>query len=316
MSTLLKPILFRCDAGDNTGGGHLIRCLAFATSLERQGFKCFFLCNEQAWDFPALKNSGFKKISKNDLSQYSFSYGIIDHYGLDTEYEKTIKPFCDLLIVIDDLANRRHDCDILIDFSPSRKKSDYLGLVPKHCKLCIGIDYLILRPEFFIKDNTSDRHPCASKIFITMGSIDGASMLPPTLDFLEKYNNILEIHILVTQKTKTLSYVKSAVKTSKHTIHLHIDIDNPVDIMRDCCLAISAGGMTCLELVALQIPTLAIIVAENQRANVEYLNDRDYVKNIKDITVLETSDLHYFLTKHTFKKLQTNKTLKIISELA
>ena len=202
MTSTPKEIMFRCDAGSHIGGGHLIRCLAFANALKAKDCNISFLCNEQAWEFPALMNSSYKKVTEESLGQTHFDYIIFDHYGLDAMDEKTFRPYADKILVIDDLADRAHDCDMLVDFSPSRKAEDYDSLVPDHCQRFIGIKYLILRPEFF--DRVERKIPIPPyKIFMTMGSIDGRDMLPPLLNYLEAQNEGLDIHVTMTCQTRT-----------------------------------------------------------------------------------------------------------------
>lgn len=311
----LHKILFRCDAGDKSGGGHLVRCLAFANGLKEQNCDVYFLCNEQAWEFPSLRNSGFAKVTEDELPQYHFTYGIVDHYGLDVAYDRFLKLYCDKILVIDDLANRTHDCDMLVDFSPSRKAEDYKNLVPEPCKLFIGLDYFILRKEFFEREENKKKIDGRKNIFLTMGSIDGTENLPPVLDYLERYEPILNIHVLMTSKTRTLERVKNLASHSHHHVTLHVDILNPAPIMKATDLAISAGGMTCLELVALGVPTLAMIVADNQIENVGYLNAHGYIKHIPDIKTLNTLNLDELLNAQNFTKLEKGQSLKIISQM-
>ena len=315
MTTSLNNILFRFDAGTHIGGGHMVRCLAFADALAEEGYKCNFLCNEEAWDFPALQNSKHKKITEEELNKYNFLYGIIDHYGLDENYEKTLKPYCKKLLVIDDLANRKHACDMLVDFSPARKKLDYIGLVPKHCEIFTGIEYLIMRKEFFINKKPASPPSLVKSIFITMGSIDGKEKLPEILQYLVMHKEALDINVLLTHKTKTIEDVKNIVKSTHHNMRLHIDISTPVDIMLQSDLAISAGGMTCLELVMLQIPTLAFVVADNQVENVNYLNQHAYIKLLENISEIAKINFNKFLYTNKFNKLNIGKNIKIIDKM-
>lgn len=310
-----SKILFRCDAGDKTGGGHLVRCLAFANGLKEKNCDVYFLCNDQAWEFPALLNSGFKRLTEAELAQHHFAYGIVDHYGLDAQYERFLKPFCDKILVIDDLADRPHDCDMLVDFSPSRKAQDYKNLVPPSCKLFIGLEYFILRKEFFERENHNTKTDPRKNIFLTMGSIDGTENLPPVLAYLEKYKPQLNIHVLMTSKTKTLERVKKSAQESHHHVTLHVDIPSPAPVMKAADLAITAGGMTCLELVALGVPTLAMIVADNQRENVGYLAKHGYIKYIPDFDALNKLDLDGLLNTTSFTKLEKGQSLKIISQM-
>lgn len=311
-SGFTKSVLFRCDAGENVGGGHLIRCLAFAEALTEAGFICSFLCNEQAWDFPLLARAGYKKIQETALKKQHFSYIVVDHYGLDAAYERALRPYCNQLIVIDDLANRLHDCDILIDFSPSRKNSDYQNLVPVNCKILSGLDYIIMRKAFLRPQKQQHLSQDLRRVFVTMGSIDGGHNLPGVLEYLEMLSPSIDIDVLLSHKAKTLEQVRPMASASHHRVHLHIDIDNPWEIMQRADVAITSGGMTCLEILCLQIPLISMVIADNQVENVTYLAQQEYLKQVKNPAELREIDLKSFVLKNDLKKLTVPERLRIM----
>jgi UDP-2,4-diacetamido-2,4,6-trideoxy-beta-L-altropyranose hydrolase len=54
------------------------------------------------------------------------------------------------IFVIDDLANRKHDCDVLLDqnyFSNQEKR--YQNLISKDCHMFCGPRHTLLRKEFW-----------------------------------------------------------------------------------------------------------------------------------------------------------------------
>ena len=310
-----KNILFCTEAGSHIGGGHLARCLTLAQALKNRGACISFYCNEEAWEFKNLQNSKFAPCDAKDLKANYFDLIIIDHYGMNAEHDHGFRPYTKKIMVIDDLANRTHDCDMLLDFSPSRNCSDYKSLIPEQCKIFTGIEYIILRPDFF-KLATKPRQTNTTKnIFLTMGSIDGKLMLPRVLEMIEKSNETYEIHVMVTGKTKTLSNVETQKKNSKHNIQIHKNLKNPAHLMHSCDFAITAGGMTCLELVSLGVPTLAMIVAENQIENVTTLDHKNFVKRIKGPNEILPSITKLQNGKLEFDYINIGTDMKIIPEI-
>ena len=310
-----KRILFCLEAGSHIGGGHLARCLTLAEALRRKGAKISFYCNEEAWDFKNLQNSGFARCDAEDLKPDLFDLIIIDHYGMNADDDRTLRPYTKKIMVIDDLANRSHDCDVLLDFSPSRQADDYKGLVTGECKFLTGIEYIILRSEFFKLAKIPPNKNTSTNIFLTMGSIDGARLLPRVLEVLENAHQIYNIHIMLTDKTKTLQSVEEHKEKSKHSIKLHKNLKNPASLMHSCDLAITAGGMTCLELVALSVPSLAVIVADNQIENVTTLDAKNLAKKIDALEEILLLLEQFESGNLKFDRLKVGSKMKIVSEI-
>ena len=66
---------------------------------------------------------------------------IVDHYGIDYRWESRLRPFCNRIMVIDDLADRKHDCDFLLDQNLGKSFQDYHGLVARSAKQFFGPEF-------------------------------------------------------------------------------------------------------------------------------------------------------------------------------
>ncbi len=170
-------ILFRCDAGSIRGSGHLVRCLTLADALAKQGCAISFLCRQDAGEFldhfkvrdftlytlpaPAAAIQKTEEIwdesvqrddfedCRKALDDKPFDWVIVDHYGLSAPWEILARNIAKKILVIDDLANRPHDCDVLLDQNEyADKNGRYSGLVPAACHLMPGGKYVLLRDEF------------------------------------------------------------------------------------------------------------------------------------------------------------------------
>src|SRR5262249_18815445 len=144
------------------GGGHIARCLALADELAERGHGCVFAVSaETAATMPSLAASGhdIEALSAGttadlepSLLAASWPQGcallVVHHYGRDARFESACCPWAERILVIDDLADRPHDCDLLLDSTLGRAPADYASLCPKTCRMLLGPAYALLRPEF------------------------------------------------------------------------------------------------------------------------------------------------------------------------
>ena len=91
------------------------------------------------------------KETENIISKYKkFDSLIVDHYKLDHKWENKMRKFAEKIIVIDDLANRKHDCDFLIDQNLYEdNESRYEELVNKNTIKLLSPKYAIIKEEFY-----------------------------------------------------------------------------------------------------------------------------------------------------------------------
>jgi len=292
---LNKKILFRADASITLGNGHIMRCLTLANEFKAQGAQCDFICRKHAGDaIDFIRNHGFpvhvlpKQISQqldenldaSDLCVYLSDHKpdliIVDHYKLGSKWEtKTIK-YCKKLVVIDDLANREHNCDILIDQGLNCKKEDYFHLVDKQCNLLVGQKYGILRKEFAqLRSYSLKRRddPTVQHILITMGGTDEPNATGQVLDALIHCNlpeNCL-ITVVMGSKAPWLSTIKCLAKQLAWSTQVLVDVSNIAALMAESDIAIGAVGGTAWERCCLGLPTLMIVLADNQKTGANAL---------------------------------------------
>lgn len=294
----MMNIIFRVDASINIGSGHVMRCLTLAKQLQKKNAKVYFISRVlegNLIDF--IKEKGFevKTLSKNDkvlnnlegyqkwltVSQQfdveqtiqiltdldiSIDLLVIDSYAIDIEWENKIRPYVKKIMVIDDLANRKHDCDILLDQNFYLNMEErYNGLVPINCKLFLGPRYVILREEFYeVKKHLRHRNGNIKNIFVFFGGIDITNETMKTLRaiILLKQKDIV-VNVVV---GKNNPYKESIEKFCRKydNINYYCQVDNMAELMNEADLAIGAGGTTTWERCFLGLPSLVIAVAENQ----------------------------------------------------
>jgi len=159
-------VVFRVDASLQMGTGHVMRCLTLAHVLKENSANIEFICRKHEGSLiDKIRSSGFvvhelgmpEEIKVDTRLVHSHWLGatqqqdtddcidivksvktdwlIVDHYALDELWQKRLKPYCEKLMVIDDLADRKHQCDILLDQTFGRQQEDYLTLTHEYCKL-------------------------------------------------------------------------------------------------------------------------------------------------------------------------------------
>ena len=139
-------IFFRCDASKEQGSGHAMRCLTLAGVMKARGWSCSFLTNMKSIDtVPSLAEY---PIVSTGYSHENVDMLIIDNYSLGASYATRARLWARHIMIIDDLANHAHDCDILLDQTFGRKKQDYWPFVPQKSKILCGSNYTILRSQF------------------------------------------------------------------------------------------------------------------------------------------------------------------------
>jgi len=201
------------------------------------------------------------------ISDTPVDWFIVDHYGIDYKWEENIieKVGCRIL-VIDDLANRQHACDVLLDQNLYHNMTiRYEGLVPNHCKMLLGPEYALLREEFFEeRKHVKQRNGDVKRILVFFGGSDPTNETSKALEaisFLQRQDFIVDVVVGNSNPNKELI----AKICEKHENFLfHCQINYMAKLIAQADLAIGAGGSTTWERCSLGLPTITITTAENQ----------------------------------------------------
>ncbi len=268
---MVAEILFRCDASPLIGAGHVMRCLAAAKVFSWAGWTCRFSVNRDALaTVPALGESGHA-IDVVETNQFipvlsrTTRIAVVDHYQLDEKFECALKSDARRIVVFDDLANRRHQCDILLDPTPGRTSSDYSSQTSEATELLLGPDHAIIDRRWLEVASTSRRRLAAStsvnRILVSMGATDPVDATSRVLDALETAQITAHIDVVLGAGAPYLDNV-AARMTQKITLHV-----NPADLpalASRADLAIGAPGTSSFERALLGLPTIMLQIADNQ----------------------------------------------------
>lgn len=293
-------VIFRVDSSLEIGSGHVMRCLTLAHSLHMSGAEIKFISREHDGNLiEKIQLSGFyvyvlqKKsfsIQENSLPHSKWlgasqkedlkdcahflennkpDWLIVDHYGIDQLWHKNIRNYCKKIMVLDDLADRNHDCDILLDQTIGRKKDDYRGLVPESCKLLLGEKYILLRSEFFSWQKYSlkrRKNPKLNQLLISMGGTDPTNFTAKILNSLKdcKLDNKMNLVVILGEKSRYIENIQSLIPTLNCNVELKINVNNIAEIMANSDYAIGAAGSSNWERCYLGLPSIIFTLAKNQ----------------------------------------------------
>jgi len=310
-------IVFRVDASLDIGSGHVMRCLTLANTLSELGANISFICREHPGNLLELiQDRGFNSAalllsdaeSCESLSEGGYALAhdswlgtdwrsdaeqsqaaindekvdwlIVDHYALDARWESAMRPFCERIMVIDDLADRDHDCDLLLDQNLiADMEHRYDNRVPSHCVHLLGPSYALLQSEYAeLHPRTPPRRGTVQRIFVFFGSADNHNLTGQAIAaFLDLDRSDIVLDVVINPASPNAAAIRG--QAYDHTnITLHETLPSLAPLMLKADLAIGAAGTTTWERCCLGLPTVVVTVADNQRAIAEELNKRGIIE--------------------------------------
>ena len=314
-------VVFRVDASLKMGTGHVMRCLTLAQVLKENGANIEFICREHDGNLiDKIRSNGFfvheleifEEVEVDTSLAHSHWLGstqqqdaddcidilkaektdwlIVDHYALDEEWQKKLKPHYEKLMVIDDLADRKHHCNILLDQNYGRSPKDYESFVSESTKLLMGAQYSLLRPEFEQWRQYSinrRKYENFKSLLINMGGTDPDNITEKVVERLRVANlpKDLTITIVMGKTAPHLQSVKSCTSKLPYRSEVKVDVDNMAEVMANSDIAIGASAATTWERCCLGVPTIQLITAYNQEFIAQQLDKINAIKlvNIDDM---------------------------------
>lgn len=296
-------ILFRADASLQMGTGHVMRCLTLADALRAEGANCHFLCRPHPGNLIALITARGHLVSElpaftgaaavptspahaawlgtdqaSDAADCLAVLGdvpfadwlVVDHYALDRDWHGRLRPAARWRLVLDDLADRAHDCDLLLDPGIGRGPADYAGLIPPHARLLTGPEHALLRPEFVAHRAESlarRADPRLRQLLVTLGGVDKDNITCRVLEALD-HSALPEgcvITVVMGPHAPWLAEVQARAARMTASTRVLVGVDDMARLMCDSDLAIGAAGSTAWERCCLGLPSIQMVLAENQR---------------------------------------------------
>jgi len=304
-----STIAFRADSGLRIGNGHVMRCLTLADELADYGVRCLFLTrpnqgnlagliSKRGHDIELLETpfgdygahssrpahadwlgTGWRAdaaATKEMLIRHTCDWLVIDHYALDSSWEGAALPDGCRIAVIDDLADRPHIADVLIDQNLGRTVQDYRSHVPLGCLILTGPRFAMLRPEF-----SQYRHAAleyrqtaqVNSILVSLGGVDLDNVTGEILCALSELNlpREIDVTIILGPTAPALETIRRQVENTSLNVKVLCDVANMAELMADSDLSIGAVGGSAWERAALGLPSLTLTLAKNQEQGAEAL---------------------------------------------
>lgn len=290
--------VFRLDASLSIGSGHAVRCATLAQAIEQQGGTAVFICQALPGDARAwLAAQGFRVITLPAASNGALTaqedaahsaailrdlgeadWLVVDHYALDAGWESALRPYARRTLVIDDLADRPHDCDLLLDqnLRPAIA-AEYVPLLanPAQTRLLIGPQHALLRPEFAaLRRQARERSGAVRRVLVSFGGSDAANHTAQAIAALarrQQATGITKVDVVIGSANPHRQALGELIAARLPIAELHVQTPQIAWLMAEADLAIGAGGTTLWERAALGLPSIAFGVAANQRHGLEEL---------------------------------------------
>lgn len=324
-------IVFRTDASIQIGTGHIMRCLTLANALMSNGAECQFICREHEGNLiqfvqekgfqvhalapqagslsttsnpqpfsPILAHSEWLGVAQSEdaetcmgiLKEIQPDWLVVDHYAIDATWEKLLRPYYRKLMVIDDLADRHHQCDLLLDQTLGRNANDYKCWVSDQCILLCGSQYALLRPDFAslrLYSLNRRTYNNLKHLLITLGGVDKDNITSLVLRSLHscKLPDDCKITVVMGASAPWLADVQLQASLLPWKTDVRVNIADMAQLMANSDLAIGAAGATSWERCCLGLPTVMLILAENQSLVAKQLETAGAVKLLLDLKSIE-----------------------------
>jgi UDP-2,4-diacetamido-2,4,6-trideoxy-beta-L-altropyranose hydrolase len=336
-------VAFRTDASNQIGTGHFMRCLTLAEGLKKQGAEIRFISRDLPVHFSkmlhtksieliplsiddstatidelahaswlGINQANDAKATVDALFGQVFDWIVVDHYALDIRWENIARKYVKKIMVIDDLADRHHNCDILLDQNYyTDMQARYCHKVPKHCQLLLGPKYSLLREEFrTLREQVKVRNGEVKKVLVFFGGVDLNNYTFQAIEALSEIDTRLQVDVVIGAQHPFKELIENAC--AKYGYIYHVQTSSMAQLMFQADLAIGAGGSASWERCSLALPSLLIALADNQIAIAKELsavNACIYIGNADKVNLLN-------LKKWVTELISNPDRIRTISESA
>lgn len=318
----------RVDASRQIGTGHFMRCLVLADALKRAGLRIRFVSRhmpdhlhemldahghgcvllgdvpsgERADELPHSAWLGASQASDarqtlQALEGCHWDWLVVDHYALDARWEAALRRAAGRILVIDDLADRCHDCNLLLDQNlHADMVSRYKDKVPENFRLLLGPGYALLREEFRrLRASLRMRDGSVKRILVLMGGVDAGNQTEKAMHAIAKLpGRSFEVDVVIGLQHPAPESIEAACR--RFGFQLHVQTRNVAELMAAADLSIGAAGSSSWERCCLGLPALCLTHAANQVALAQGLQARGAIVSVGNAAEVSTADLSQALS--------------------
>jgi UDP-2,4-diacetamido-2,4,6-trideoxy-beta-L-altropyranose hydrolase len=275
-------VAVRTDASIAIGAGHAMRCLTLAEALRAVGAEVCFVCLPASGDaLDLIVGRGFRThalgaaagwrqdaehTARALMAQGPLDWIVVDHYGLDARWESRLRTVARRILVIDDLADRDHDCDVLLDQNfYAGAVQRYKGRVPAGCRLFLGPAHVLLRDEFReAMQRPRERNGGVRRVLVSFGATDPTDETGKVLAAMQALSMpALACDVVVGASNPRRERIEAQC-AALAAVRCHVQTPHMAELMWAADLAVGAGGATTWERCILGLPTLTVVTSANQ----------------------------------------------------
>lgn len=340
-------VAIRVDASNQIGSGHVMRCLSLAARLKKEhNAQVCFIMRQLAGNLVSLvQDKGYSVLpllaepTEQELTGYEkwltvpeeqdaketvaklceigeIDLLVVDSYAIDETWENAVRPYVKKIMVIDDLANRRHNCDMLLDQNLYEDMyTRYDQLVPKHCQLYLGPKYALLREEFYeARKSMRQRNGEINNILVFYGGVDATNETTKALRALEKIRDAesVTVNVIVGANHPCKDEIEKYCMIHANW-NYHCQVSNMAEFMNQADIMLGAGGTTTWERCFLQLPAFVTAVAENQIDGCKYLEKCGIIKYLGVFN--EVTEEHIIRAIDAYDQVAYINFMKAINEI-
>lgn len=288
-------VAIRTDASPQIGTGHLARCQTLADALALRGAQVRFVCRhltegaagrlqaaghtvtriDGAGEPDGLPHAGWLGGAQAEdaartraaLAGFAADWLIVDHYALDVRWERVLRERVRRIMVIDDLADRDHECDLLLDQNLYADTAvRYAQRVPAAARRLLGPRYALLRPEF-TSVRGRRRDGGVRRVLVFFGGVDAANQTGRVIALLPRVLSAqVAVDVVIGAAHPHRADIEAACAQAGYCCH--VQTARMAELMAAADLAIGAGGTAVWERACAGLPALVWPVADNQHEQV------------------------------------------------
>ena len=276
-------ILIRADGSGKTGSGHLMRCMTIAEQLKKREEVCFITASEES--IGLIQSRGFQAELLEDINgemdrelpqiellvqKKGARILLVDSYLVSESYLAGLRAFIKT-IYLDDFGGVDYPVDMVINYNVFADRQEYRErYADRNTEYLVGADYIPIRQEFLQAEYHVRRE--LKKVLLLTGGGDYYHLADKFVNCFGNKEELKEIefHLILGYYNHDKEQLKA--KAEKYgNFRLYENVSDIWNLMRDCDLAITAGGTTVYELCAVGVPFIGYSFADNQQPVMKYL---------------------------------------------
>ncbi len=274
-------LLIRCDASESIGVGHLSRCLTLARAFTQTGVEVAFAMVSPS---PAVRqwveHDGFtiheldpmppdKDLAATQalLQDDGYELCIVDGYHFSEAYINELAGHGCWVCYMDDMINYCYATQAVFNqnfYSPAElySRAEWTDLI-------LGPQFALLREEF-ARARACKRvtRKAVRRVLVTMGGADPTGETEKVIAGLEQVDGRrrLDVHVVVGRANPRGEAIRQRLNAPglHHSYTVLESVSNMAEEMLAADIGISASGTTCMELLCMGLPSLIIVVVDNQ----------------------------------------------------